>query len=119
MAKSTMSVETAAVESAMKSISINRESSKVMNLQKAMDNFRKLVSKHDVENERVHIYYYAKLSSAYKLQFSFFRPNSEAYNFKHRSRYLSWRNIDFQSLLKTWTLNYTHYNRPDDTKLNK
>ena len=64
-----------------KNISISRNSSKVLNFQEAMDNFRKLVSKHDVENERVFIHYYAKLSSTYKLQFTFFRPNSEAYDF--------------------------------------
>lgn len=64
-----------------KNISISRNSLKVLNFQEAMDNFRKLVSKYDVENERVFIQYYAKLSSAYKLQFTFFRPNSEAYNF--------------------------------------
>lgn len=76
-----MGVEAVAVESAKKNVCISRDSSKVMNFQKAMDNFRKLVAKHDVENERVSIYYYAKLSSGYKLQFTFFRPNSEAYDF--------------------------------------
>ena len=77
-----MGVEVVATESAKKDVCISRYSTEVMSLQKAMDNFRKLLSKHDVENERVHIYYYAKLSSTYKLQFSFFRPNSEAYNSK-------------------------------------
>lgn len=81
MAKSTMGAETVAAESAKKDVCISRYSTEVMSLQKAMDNFRKLLSKHDVENERVHIYYYAKLSSTYKLQFTFFRPNSEAYDF--------------------------------------
>lgn len=64
-----------------KNISISRYSTEAMSLQKAMDNFRKLISKHDVENERVSIYYYVKLPYGYKLQFTFFRPNSEAYDF--------------------------------------
>lgn len=64
-----------------KNISIRRYSTEAMSLQKAMDNFRKLISKHDVENEGVYIGYHVKLSSTYELQFTFFRPNSEAYDF--------------------------------------
>lgn len=69
------------MEKNIKNISIRRYSTEAMSLQKAMDNFRKLISKHDVENEGVFIDYCVKLPYGYKLQFTFFRPNSEAYDF--------------------------------------
>lgn len=69
------------MEKNIKNISISRNSSKVMNFQKALDNFVKILNKYDEENNRVDIYYTAKLTSIYKLRFTFFRPNSEYYDF--------------------------------------
>ena len=81
MSNTTMGVEVAATESAKKSVIINRNASEVMNLQKALGNFCKLLNNHDDSDNEVKIIYTARITSDFKVQFYFFRPNSEGYRY--------------------------------------
>lgn len=81
MTNTAMSVEAVAAESAKKPVVINRESSKMMSLQMALGNFCKLLNNHDDSDNRVKIIYTARITSDFKVQFYFFRPNSEGYRY--------------------------------------
>ena len=81
MTNTAMSVEAVAAESAKKPVVINRESSKMMSLQMALGNFCKLLNNHDDSNNRVKIIYKARITSDFKVQFYFDRPNSERYGY--------------------------------------
>lgn len=81
MSNTAMSVEAVAAESAKKPVVINRESSNMMSLQMALGNFCKLLNNHDDSDNRVKIIYKARITSDFKVQFYFFRPNSEGYGY--------------------------------------
>lgn len=81
MLNTAMSVEAVAAESAKKNVCINRESSKMMSLQMALGNFCKLLNNHDDSDNRVKIIYTARITPDFKVQFYFFRPNSEGYRY--------------------------------------
>lgn len=81
MNNSTMGVEAVAAESAKKSVIINRESSKMMSLQMALGNFCKLLNNHDDSDNEVKIIYTARITPDFKVEFYFFRPNSEGYGY--------------------------------------
>ena len=81
MSNTTMGVEVAATKSAKKSVIINRKASEVMSLQKALGNFCKLLNNHDDSDNRVYINYTARITPDFKVDFYFFRPNSEGYGF--------------------------------------
>lgn len=81
MANSVMGVEAVAAESARKSVNINRESSKVISIEKAMGNFCKLLANHDDRENRVDIVYKTKITTDCRIVFDFFRPNSEGYDY--------------------------------------
>lgn len=81
MSNTAMSVEAVAAESAKKNVCINRESSKMMSLQMALGNFCKLLNNHDDSDNRVKIIYTARITPDFKVQFYFFRPNSEGYRY--------------------------------------
>lgn len=81
MANSVMGVEAVAAESAKKGVCINRKASEVMSLQKALGNFCKLLNNHDDSGNKVKIIYTAKITSNFKVEFYFFRPNSEGYGY--------------------------------------
>ena len=81
MTNTAMSVEAVAAESAKKSVIINRNASEVMSLQKALGNFCKLLNNHDDSDNEVKIIYTARITSDFKVQFYFFRPNSEGYDY--------------------------------------
>lgn len=76
-----MGVEAVAAESAKKGVVINRNASEVMSLQKALGNFCKLLNNHDDSGNKVNIIYTAKITSNFKVEFYFFRPNSEGYHY--------------------------------------
>ena len=86
MTNTAMSVEVAATESAKKPVVINRESSKMMSLQMALGNFCKLLNNHDDSDNRVKIIYKARITSDFKVEFYFFRPNSEGYSYTTNMR---------------------------------
>lgn len=81
MSNSVMGVEAVAAESAKKNVYINRESSKMMSLQKALGNFCKLLNNHDNSDNGVKIIYTARITPDFKVEFLFFRPNSEGYGY--------------------------------------
>lgn len=81
MSNTTMGVEAVAAESAKKNVCINRESSKMMSLQMALGNFCKLLNNHDDSNNEVKIIYTARITPDFKVEFYFFRPNSEGYGY--------------------------------------
>ena len=81
MNNSTMGVEAVAAESAKKSVIINRESSKMMSLQMALGNFCKLLNNHDDSDNEVKIIYTARITPDIKVEFYFYRPNSEGYGY--------------------------------------
>lgn len=81
MSNTAMSVEAVAAESAKKPVIINRNASEVMSLQKALGNFCKLLNNHDDSDNEVKIIYTARITSDFKVQFYFFRPNSEGYGY--------------------------------------
>ena len=81
MSNTAMSVEVAATESAKKSVIINRNASEVMSLQKALGNFCKLLNNHDDSDNEVKIIYTARITPDFKVEFYFFRPNSEGYSY--------------------------------------
>lgn len=81
MAKSEMGVEAVAAESAKKPVVINRNASEVMSLQKALGNFCKILNNHDDSGNKIKIIYTAKITSNFKVEFYFFRPNSEGYGY--------------------------------------
>ena len=74
-------VQVAGTESAKKSVIINRNASEVMSLQKALGNFCKLLNNHDDSDNRVYINYTARITPDFKVEFYFFRPNSEGYGY--------------------------------------
>ena len=76
-----MGVEAVAAESAKKNVCINRKASEVMSLQKALGNFCKLLNNHDDSDNEVKIIYTARITPDFKVQFYFFRPNSEGYRY--------------------------------------
>lgn len=86
MANSVMGVEAVAAESAKKSVVINRESSKMMSLQMALGNFCKLLNNHDDSDNEVKIIYTARITPDFKVEFYFFRPNSEGYAYNTAMR---------------------------------
>ena len=86
MTNTAMSVEAVAAESAKKNVFINRESSKMMSLQMALGNFCKLLNNHDDSDNRVKIIYKARITSDFKVEFYFFRPNSEGYSYTTNMR---------------------------------
>lgn len=77
MNNSVMGVEAVAAESAKKPVVINRKASEVMSLQKALGNFCKLLNIHDDSDNRVKIIYTAKITPNFKVEFYFYRTNSE------------------------------------------
>ena len=81
MSNTAMSVEAVAAESAKKSVIINRNASEVMSLQKALGNFCKLLNNHDDSDNEVKIIYTARITPDFKVEFYFFRPNSEGYSY--------------------------------------
>lgn len=81
MSNTAMGVEAVAAESAKKNVCINRESSKMMSLQMALGNFCKLLNNHDDSDNEVKIIYTARITPDFKVQFYFFRPNSEGYGY--------------------------------------
>lgn len=81
MAKSEMGVEAVAAESAKNPVVINRNASEVMSLQKALGNFCKILNNHDDSGNKIKIIYTAKITSNFKVEFYFFRPNSEGYGY--------------------------------------
>ena len=81
MSNTTMGVEAVAAESAKKNVCINRKASEVMSLQKALGNFCKLLNNHDDSDNEVKIIYTARITPDFKVQFYFFRPNSEGYRY--------------------------------------
>jgi len=81
MINKTMGVEAVAAESAKKNVCINRESSKMMSLQMALGNFCKLLNNHDDSDNEVKIIYTARITPDFKVEFYFFRPNSEGYGY--------------------------------------
>ena len=77
----TIGVQIAGTESAKKSVIINRNASEIMSLQKALGNFCKLLNNHDDSDNRVYINYTARITPDFKVEFYFFRPNSEGYGY--------------------------------------
>ena len=81
MSNTAMGVEAVAAESAKKNVCINRKASEVMSLQKALGNFCKLLNNHDDSDNEVKIIYTARITPDFKVEFYFFRPNSEGYGY--------------------------------------
>ena len=81
MSNTAMGVEAVAAESAKKNVCINRKASEVMSLQKALGNFCKLLNNHDDSDNEVKIIYTARITPDFKVEFYFFRPNSDGYGY--------------------------------------